>query len=770
MTETATAAAAKDPVCGMSVDPATARHRHEHAGTNYYFCGAHCLEKFRDAPERFLTPEPPAMPAPPAGAATTYTCPMHPEIVQDRPGICPKCGMALEPVLVAAEAEPNPELRDMTRRFWVGLVLTVPLLVLAMSAHLARVFLVAPAAERWIELVLATPVVLGCGAPFFARAWHSLTNRSLNMFTLIGLGTGTAYLYSLVAVLAPGVFPAGFRGSSGEVGVYFEAAAAITVLVLLGQVLELKARDRTSLALRSLLDLAPKTARRLAADGADEEVPLAAVRPDDRLRVRPGEKIPVDGVVLDGGGAVDESMLTGEPLPVEKRPGDKLVGGTLNGNGSFVMRAERVGGDTVLAQIVQMVAAAQRSRAPIQRIADRVAGWFVPVVLGIAILAFVGWAVWGPTPAFAYGLVAAVSVLIIACPCALGLATPMAIMVGSGRGAHAGVLIRDAAALERFEKVDTIVVDKTGTLTLGKPELTGVETMPGIDGDALLALAAGLERASEHPLAAAIVVAAQRRGLDLAEPEDFSATTGKGVGGTVAGHAVALGNPAMLSELGIAVEPLAAPAEERRRDGETVLFVAVDGRLAGFLAVADPLRETTRPALDALRRMGLSLVMLTGDSRTTAAAIARRLALDAFEAELLPQHKGMAVARLQKEGHVVAMAGDGINDAPALAQADVGIAIGTGADIAIESAGVTLLKGDLAGIARAYRLSRATMRNIRQNLFLAFVYNALAIPIAAGVLYPAIGLLLSPMIAAATMSLSSVSVIGNALRLARARI
>ncbi|MGH7096941.1 MAG: heavy metal translocating P-type ATPase [Stellaceae bacterium] len=771
MPQTATVEKKKDPVCGMSVDPATAKYRHQNAGADYFFCGARCLEKFRADPAHYLAPPPAAVPEPPPlPSGATYTCPMHPEIVEDHPGTCPKCGMALEPVVAAAEDAPNPELRAMTGRFWIGLVLTVPLLVLAMGAHLGRVELVPPEAQRWIELGLATPVVLGCGWPFFVRAWHSLKNRSLNMFTLIGMGTGVAYLYSLVAVFAPGAFPAGFRGHSGTVGLYFEAAAAIIVLVLLGQVLELKARDRTSLAVRALLGLAPKMARRLTADGADEEVPLATVRPGDRLRVRPGEKIPVDGAVIDGMSAVDESMLSGEAVPVAKGPDDAVVGGTLNGSGSFVMRAERVGAETVLAQIVQMVAAAQRSRAPIQRIADRVAGWFVPVVLGIAILTFIGWAIWGPAPALAYGLISAVSVLIIACPCALGIATPVSIMVGTGRGAHAGVLIRDAAALERLAAVDTLVADKTGTLTLGKPRLTALDTMPGSDENEMLALAAGLERASEHPLAAAIVAAAQERGLALAEAAAFAAVAGKGVIGTVDGRRVALGNAALMEGLGIDPGPLAAPAEERRRDGETVLFAALDSRLAGLVAVADPVKETTRPALDALRREGLSVLMLTGDSRGTAAAVARRLGLDRFEAEVLPMQKGEVVRRLQGEGHIVAMAGDGINDAPALARADVGIAMGTGTDIAIESAGVTLLKGDLAGIVRAWHLSRATLRNIRQNLFLAFVYNAVAIPIAAGVLYPWLGVTLSPMIAAAAMSLSSVSVIGNALRLTRARI
>jgi P-type Cu+ transporter len=760
--------AVKDPVCGMRVDPKTATYAHRHADRDYYFCGAGCLEKFRAHPDRYLAPE--AAPQPGAASPGGYTCPMHPEVIRDHPGICPKCGMALEPMAPSAEPEANPELRDMTRRFWIGLILTVPLLVLAMSDHLAGVKLLMPSLERWVELVLATPVVLWCGWPFFERGWHSLVNRALNMFTLIALGTGAAYVYSVVAAVLPGLFPAGFRGPSGEVGLYFEAAAAITVLVLLGQVLELKARDRTSLALRSLLDLAPKMARRLREDRSDEEVPLAQVAHGDRLRVRPGEKVPVDGTVIEGGSAIDESMLSGEPVPVEKRPGDKIVGGTLNGSGSFVMRAERVGAETVLAQIVEMVAAAQRTRAPIQRIADTVSGYFVPGVVAAAALTFVGWAIWGPAPALAYGLVAAVSVLIIACPCALGIATPMSIMVGTGRGARAGVLIKNAAALERLEKVDTIVADKTGTLTLGKPRVASLQAAPGIGEDELLRLAASLERGSEHPLAAAILAAAQERNLALAEVEGFAAAAGKGVSGKVGGRAVALGNAAMVESLGAEPGPLAEEAETRRRDGATVMFLLVDGRVIGLIGVADPIKESTPAALAALRAEGLSVVMLTGDSRTTAEAVARKLGLDAVEAEVQPQQKGEVVKRLQAEGRIVAMAGDGVNDAPALAQADVGIAMGTGTDIAIESAGITLLRGDLAGIARAYHLSQATMRNIRQNLFLAFIYNGLAIPIGAGVLYPFFGILLSPMIAAATMSLSSVSVISNALRLARARI
>lgn len=760
----------KDPVCGMMVDPVTAKH-HDHEGVTYYFCGARCLDKFRAEPGRYLAPRP----APDIGSApgTTYTCPMHPEVIQDHPGDCPKCGMALEPMMVSAEEGPNPELIDMTRRFWIGTVLTVPLLVLTMGSHLPGLGLetfVPPLLSQWIQLVLATPVVLWCGWPFFVRGWNSIVFRSLNMFTLIALGNGAAYLYSVVATLAPSTFPAGFRGPSGEVGVYFEAAATITVLVLIGQVLELKARDRTSSALRSLLDLAPKMARRVRDDGADEEIPLDAVRHGDQLRIRPGEKVPVDGTIADGRSSVDESMVSGEPLPAEKGQGDKVIGGTLNGTGSFVMTAERVGSETMLSQIVQMVAEAQRTRAPIQRIADVTSAYFVPVVVAVAMASFAAWAVWGPPPALAYGLIAAVSVLIIACPCALGIATPMSIMVGTGRGAHAGVLIRNAAALERLEKVDTIVADKTGTLTQGKPKVTFLETALGITEDEFLTVAASLERNSEHPLAAAIIAAAQERRLAFQEVHDFEAVMGKGVRGIVSGRVAALGNIKMTENLGVDPGAFAERAETRRREGETIMFVVVEGSVAGLVGVSDPIKETTRAALDALRREGLRVVMLTGDSRTTAEAVARKLGITEIEAEVLPHEKGEVVKRLQAQGRVVAMAGDGVNDAPALAQADVGIAMGTGTDVAIQSAGVTLIKGDLAGIVRAYHLSKATMRNIRQNLFLAFIYNGLAIPIAAGVLYPFLGILLSPMIGAATMSLSSVSVIGNALRLRRAQI
>ena len=764
--------AAKDPVCGMSVDPARAAGEHEHQGRTYYFCSRHCLEKFRAHPASYLGGAVvQLMPAaPPAPAGALYTCPMHPEVVQSQPGICPKCGMALEPRTVSAEEEVNPELEDMQRRFWASLALTVPVFALAMSDVLPGQPVQHALGMRvltWIQLVLATPVVLWGGRPFFERGWASLANRSLNMFTLIALGTGTAYVYSLVAALAPRIFPASFRGHGGAVAVYFEAAAVITTLVLLGQVLELKARSRTASAIKALLQLAPKTARRLRADGGEEDVPLEQVQAGDRLRVRPGEKVPVDGVVLEGTSSVDESMVTGEPIPAEKSPGSRVTGGTVNGTGSLVMRAERVGRDTLLARIVQMVSEAQRSRAPIQRLADVVAGYFVPAVVLTAVVTFTIWATVGPEPRLAHALVNAVAVLIIACPCALGLATPMSIMVGTGRGALAGVLIKNAEALEVLEKVDTLVVDKTGTLTEGKPRLASVVVAPGGDERELLRLAASLERVSEHPLAAAIVAGAEARGLRLAEARDFRSVTGKGVQGVVDNRRVVLGTRAFLEESRVPLGGLAESAEALRRDGQTVMFVAVDGKAAGLVGVADPVKSSTPEAIRLLHEAGVRLVMLTGDSRTTAEAVARKLGIDQVIAEVLPEQKGEVVKRLQREGSVVAMAGDGVNDAPALAQAQVGIAMGTGTDVAMESAGVTLVKGDLRGIARARRLSRATMRNIRQNLFFAFVYNTLGVPIAAGVLYPFFGLLLSPMIAAAAMTFSSVSVISNALRLRR---
>ena len=706
-----------------------------------------------------------------AVSKTQYTCPMHPEIVRDEPGACPICGMALEPVTVTADHGPSPELIDMTRRFWVGAVFAVPLLVITMGEMLPGFAdLVRAAWNPWVQLALAVPVVLWAGLPFFVRGWQSIAGRNLNMFTLIAIGTGTAFIYSLVAVLAPGLFPDGFRNVDGTVGLYFEAAAVIIVLVLLGQVLELRARERTSGALKALLDLAPKTARRLRDDGTDEEVPLEHIQLNDRLRVRPGESVPVDGVVLEGSSSVDESLVTGEPIPVEKAAGAPVIGGTLNGSGGFVMRAERVGADTMLSRIVQMVADAQRSRAPIQRLADVVAGYFVPAVVLVAILAFAGWAIWGPPPAFAYGLIAAVSVLIIACPCALGLATPMSIMVGVGRGAQAGVLVKNAEALEHLEKVDTLVVDKTGTLTEGKPRLTAVVASEGGDASEVLFFAASLERASEHPLADAIVSGAAERGLSLEDPEDFASATGKGVSGRIRGQFVVLGNRAQMQAHDIDIASLEPEAERLRAEGATAMYIGIEGRATGLVAVADPIKESTPAALAALKAEGIEVVMLTGDNRTTAIAVAEKLGIDDVEADVLPDGKNDVVARLRADGRVVAMAGDGVNDAPALAQADVGIAMGTGTDVAIESAGVTLVKGDLGGIVRARHLSRAVMRNIRQNLFFAFVYNGLGIPVAAGVFFPFFGVLLSPMFAAAAMSLSSVSVVGNALRLRAARI
>jgi Cu+-exporting ATPase len=759
----------KDPVCGMSVDPHTARHTAMRAGRPYYFCSAGCREKFLADPAKYLAPQ--RTPTEPVPAGTIYTCPMHPEIRQVGPGACPICGMALEPELATAETGPNPELADMTRRFWIGLALTLPVLALEMGAHLVDMHaLVSPQTSNWIQLILATPVVLWAGWPFFERGWASVRSGNLNMFTLIAMGTGVAWLYSIVATLLPGLFPDALRTLHGAVPVYFEAAAVITVLVLLGQVLELKAREQTSGAIRALLDLAPKRARRIRPDGGDEEVDLDAVLAGDRLRVRPGESVPVDGELLEGRSSVDESMVTGESMPVTKETGAKVIGGTLNQSGGFVMRAEKVGRETMLARIVQMVAEAQRSRAPIQRLADQVSGWFVPLVIAIAALAFLAWSIWGPEPRFAFALIAAVSVLIIACPCALGLATPMSIMVGVGRGARSGVLIKNADALERFEKVDTIVVDKTGTLTEGKPKVVAVRPAAGQPEDELLRLAASLERGSQHPLAAAIVAAAHERGLALAEARDFDAPTGKGVTGSVEGRRLAIGNRRILEEAGIDAGGLAGEADRLRQDGATVVLVAIDGKAAGAIAIADPIKATTPGALAALKADGIRVVMLTGDNATTARAVAARLGIDEVQAEVLPEDKSRIVERLRGEGRVVAMAGDGVNDAPALAAADVGVAMGTGTDVAMESAGVTLVKGDLNGIARARRLSAATMRNIRQNLFFAFVYNALGVPVAAGVLYPVFGWLLSPMLAAAAMSLSSVSVIANALRLGSVRL
>jgi Cu+-exporting ATPase len=759
-----------DPVCGMTVDPATSKHRFDYQGRTYHFCSAGCRTKFAAAPETYLDKSKTA-PKEPVPEGTVYTCPMHPEIRRIGPGSCPICGMALEPEVATLDAAPNPELADMTRRFWIGLVFALPAVVLEMGGHLVGGHgWIDPTLSNWIQLVSATPVVIWAGWPFFVRGWQSLVTRNLNMFTLIAMGTGVAYVYSVVATVAPQVFPPAFRGHDGAVAVYFEAAAVITVLVLLGQVLELRAREATSGAIKALLDLAPKTARLVAEDGTDHEVPLDGLDVGDRLRVRPGEKVPVDGVILEGRSSVDESLVTGESMPVTKETGAKVIAGTLNQSGSFVMQAEKVGRDTVLSQIVQMVAQAQRSRAPIQRLADQVAGWFVPAVIVAALVAFVVWAMVGPEPRLAFGLVAAVSVLIIACPCALGLATPMSIMVGVGRGAQVGVLIKNAEAIERMEKIDTLVVDKTGTLTEGKPKVVSIVTSPEFGEEDLLRFAASVERASEHPLADAIVRAAKERNLVLANVEEFDSPTGKGVTGKIDGNNVLLGNVGYLQSLGVETRSMEAQAEALRGDGATVINIAIDGKLAGLFAIADPIKPSTPDALRALAADGIKVIMLTGDNRTTANAVAKRLGISEVEAEVLPDQKSAVVSKLQKAGRIVAMAGDGINDAPALAAAEVGIAMGTGTDVAMESAGVTLLKGDLGGIVRARLLSEATMANIRQNLFFAFIYNAAGIPIAAGVLYPMFGLLLSPIIAAAAMALSSVSVVGNALRLRMAKL
>jgi P-type Cu+ transporter len=812
----------KDPVCGMTVDPTTSKYKFEHAGKSYYFCCGPCLEKFKAVPDRFLkqpSPAPSAGPVrlsgsgkkmepaftasaggnyvcpmcpeiretkpgvctscgmalepevPVAATRVEYTCPMHAEIVRPGPGSCPICGMALEPRTITAQEEENPELRDMTRRFWVSLLLTVPLLAVAMVGMLPGMplHLLPGAWLPWVEMALATPAVLWGGWPFFQRFWASLVNRSPNMFTLIGMGTGVAYLYSVVATLLPRIFPESLRGMDGYPDVYFEAAAAITTLVLMGQILELRARSRTGAAIRALLDLTPKTARILR-DGREEDIPLEQVKPGDRLRVRPGEKIPVDGIVLEGTSSVDESMITGESMPVTKTPGSGLIGATVNQTGSFVMRAEHVGSETLLAQIVRLVSQAQRSRAPIQRLADRVSGWFVPAVVAVAIVTFIVWSLLGPEPRLAHALVNAVAVLIIACPCALGLATPIAIMVGTGRGAQAGVLIKNAEALEVLEKVDTLVIDKTGTLTEGKPKVLSVIPGKGIEAYELLHLAASLEQSSEHPLGAAVVAVAHERGISLSQAQEFESVTGKGIVGKVDGHTVVVGNEGLLGERGIRAEGFKESAQVARVGASTMILVAMDGRFAGSISVADPIKGSTPDAIRELKAQGMRLVMLTGDNRATAEDISHRLGIDEFEAEVLPARKAEVVQRLQREGRKVAMAGDGINDAPALAQADVGIAMGTGTDVAMESGGVTLVKGDLAGILRARKLSQATMRNIRQNLFFAFVYNLLGVPIAAGVLYPFFGLLLSPILAAAAMSFSSVSVITNSLRLRNAKL
>lgn len=810
----------RDPVCGMMVDPATAKPQAEHAGETYFFCHPGCAQKFRENPEQYLTPKtlgsglvtlgapkPPAVPVSPPPVAqeadyvcpmcpevreqkpgpcpacgmsleperpvartkTEYTCPMHPQIVRPGPGACPICGMALEPRTVSVHDEENPELRDMTRRFWLSVALTAPLLAIAMAPMIAGMgpahFFPAGWLE-WIELLLATPVVLWGGLPFFQRGWSSVVNRSTNMFTLIAMGTGVAYLYSLIATLAPGLFPASLNEMGGRPAVYFEAAAAIVALVLLGQVLELRARSQTGAAIRALLDLAPKTAR-LLREGKEEDVPLEQVRVGDRLRVRPGDKVPVDGVVIEGHSSVDESMITGESVAVEKSDGSRVIGATVNGLGSFVMRAERVGSETMLAQIVELVGKAQRSRAPIQRLADRVSGWFVPAVIAVAVMTFAVWAVWGPEPRLAHAIVNAVAVLIIACPCALGLATPMAIMVATGRGAHAGVLIKNAEALETLEKVDTLVIDKTGTLTEGKPRVVSIKVIGDFPENEVISSLGSLEQGSEHPLASALVSAARERSLNLSKVERFQSHTGQGISGMVDGKSILAGNGSLFRAQRISVDSFSNDADELRSRGQTVVFVGIDGRLAGLVGIADPVKASTPAALSELSKDGIAVIMVTGDNRTTASTVARELGITRFEAEVLPAQKADVVSKLQQQGAIVAMAGDGINDAPALAQANVGIAMGTGTDVAIEAGGITLVKGDLAGIVRARKLSRATMKNIRQNLFFAFIYNSVGVPIAAGLLYPFFGLLLSPIFAAAAMSLSSVSVIANSLRLRR---
>ena len=760
-----------DPVCGMKVDPATSNHRFDHGGTTFHFCSAGCRAKFATDPESYLKPKTPM--APSAKPGSVYTCPMHPQIRQTGPGPCPICGMALEPAEISAEAAPNHELADMSRRFWIGLALTAPVFILEMGGHIPWLGLGKLVPEQWsiwIQFALSTPVVLWAGWPFFKRGAASVRTGHLNMFTLIALGTGGAYLYSVIATFAPGLFPSGFRMVGGTVAVYFEAAAVITVLVLLGQVLELRARDQTGGAIRALLNLAPKTARRLRAGSEDEEIALDQVQVGDRLRVRPGDGVPVDGTVIDGTSAVDESMVTGESMPSRKGRDDALIGGTVNGTGSLVMRADTLGASGMLSRIVAMVADAQRSRAPIQKLADTVAGYFVPAVLAVAVVAFIAWAVLGPAPTLAFALIAAVSVVIIACPCALGLATPMSIMVAVGKGAGAGVLIKSAESLERMEKVDTLVVDKTGTLTEGKPRVTAVVPASGLTEDEVLRLAASLERLSEHPLATAVLAAAKEKEIAINEPVDFVSMTGKGVTGKVGGRSVALGNAKLMTDQMVNLGDLVAKADALRGSGATALFVAIDGKPGGVIAIADPIKTTTRAALDSLRADGIHVIMLTGDNKTTAQAVAKQLGIDDIEADVLPEDKNRIVKELRADGKIVAMAGDGVNDAPALAEADVGIAMGTGTEVAIQSAGVTLVKGDLAGIARARALSRMTMRNIRQNLVFAFAYNAIGIPVAAGVLYPTFGILLSPVVAALAMSLSSVSVIANALRLRAARL
>ena len=772
---TAAASLATDPVCGMKVSVETAKWSVEHDGKTWYFCGQSCLKKFEADPEKYDGAQEHTKQSAPVAepmVGSKYTCPMHPEIIRDKPGSCPICGMALEPLTATDDDTANPELISMTRRFWIGTVLTLPLLAIMISdlmpSHPLH-DLISGRSLGWLEFALATPVVLWAGWPFFERGWSSIIHRSLNMFTLIAIGTGAAYLYSVVAVVAPGIFPASFRDASGNLGLYFEAAAVITLLVLLGQVLELQARGRTSSAIKALLSLAPKTARRIAHDGIETDVALSEIQVGDRIRIRPGEKVPTDGSVIEGRSSLDESMVTGESVPVEKSDGDPVIGGTINGTGTLVMQAERVGSDTLLAQIVKMVSEAQRTRAPIQRVADRVASWFVPAVLLASVITFIAWSIFGPAPHYAHALINAVAVLIIACPCALGLATPMSIMVGTGRGAHEGILIRNAEALEVFEKVDTLVLDKTGTVTEGKPRLTSVIAAQGFDQADILELAASLENSSEHPLASALIIAAKEKGIELTPANDFQSITGKGILGIVQGKSIGVGNAALMREIGATCDGLHDHAESLRKDGQTVVFIASDSHCAGLIAVADPIKASSFEAIQRLKSEGIRVVMVTGDNRTTAAAVAGKLGID-FESDVSPSQKADVIKRLQAQGKVVAMAGDGINDAPALAQANVGIAMGTGTDVAIAAGGITLVKGDLRGIVRARRLSQRTMKNIRQNLFFAFVYNAAGVPIAAGVLYPVMGLLLSPMIAAAAMSFSSVSVIANSLRLRTTRL
>lgn len=762
-----------DPVCGMTVQPLQAAAIKTYKNKDYYFCSNKCAQKFEAEPQKFLSEKPAAKPSEETDTDAIYTCPMHPEVRQKGPGSCPMCGMALEPEEETAEEKSNPELISMTRRFWISVILTAPIVFIAMGHHIFPKFIESIAsmhALHWFELMLATPVVLWCGWPFYVRCWQSFVNRSLNMFTLIAIGVSTSYIYSVIALIAPQIFPASFRNTAGGVDVYFEPAAVITALVLMGQVMELRARSKTSSAIKELLGLAPKTARKIFEDGLERDIAIEDVKVGDRLRIRPGEKIPIDGIILEGSSFVDESMITGEPNPAEKKQDSKVVGGTINGTGGLVMQAERIGSETMLAQIVKMVSQAQRSRAPIQKVADVVASYFVPMVFAVAVITFIIWSIFGPAPRFAYALVNAVAVLIIACPCALGLATPLSIMVGLGRGAKAGVLIKNAEALQNLERIDTLVIDKTGTLTEGKPKVVSIKTVNDIDENQLIAMAASLERHSEHPIASAIVNYAQSKNIRLKDADDFESITGKGVQGTLESKKIIVGNQKFIEESGVDISPISKQADSLRLEAQTIVLIAADGKIKGLMGIADPIKETTLEAVRELKKQGIELVMLTGDNRTTAEVIAKKLGIEKIKAQVLPQHKNEIVVQLQKERKIVAMAGDGINDAPALAAANVGIAMGTGTDVAMESAGITLVKGDLRGIVKAVLLSRATMKNIRQNIFFAFFYNSVSIPIAAGLLYPFFGILLSPIIAAAAMSLSSVSVAGNALRLRKFKL